>query len=121
MMKDNTHDAFWVQEEHKGGDHGGVERGNTKDVPEVDMDVVMDEDMEEGEVGPPLVSIVERLVMYQGFCTKPHVLCAYCYSPEHVIEDCPDLLKKWEENKMHCNMVHVEPRGNKKKDEEVDV
>jgi hypothetical protein len=54
---------------------------DTKEVPEEDMGVVMDEDMEEGEEDPPLVSIVERLVMYQGFCTKPCVLCAYCYSP----------------------------------------
>jgi hypothetical protein len=49
------------------------------------------------------------------------VLCAYCYSLEHVTKDYPDLLKKWEEKKMHCNMVHVEPCKNKKKDEEVDV
>jgi hypothetical protein len=31
-----------------------------KEVPEVDMDVVMDEDMEEGEVDPPLVLTMER-------------------------------------------------------------
>jgi hypothetical protein len=30
-------------------------------------------------------------------------------------------LKKWEENRAHCNMVHGEPCENKKKDEEVDV
>jgi hypothetical protein len=49
------------------------------------------------------------------------VLCAYYYSLEHVIEDCLDLVKKWEEKNMHCNMVHAEPRKNKKKYEEVDV
>jgi hypothetical protein len=49
------------------------------------------------------------------------VLCAYCYSPEHVTEDCPDLLKKWEDKKTNCNMVHAEPCKNKKKNEEVDV
>jgi len=48
------------------------------------------------------------------------VLCAYFYSTEHVIEECPNLLKKWEETKTHCNMVHVEFCKNKKKDEEVD-
>jgi hypothetical protein len=26
MMQDHTHDLFWVQEEWKGGDHGGAER-----------------------------------------------------------------------------------------------
>jgi hypothetical protein len=49
---------------------------DTKEVPEEDMDVVMDEDMEEGEEDPPLVSIVERLVMYQGFA--PNCMCALC-------------------------------------------
>jgi hypothetical protein len=44
-----------------------LREADTKEVPEVDMCVVADEDMEEGEEDPPLVSIVERLVMYQGF------------------------------------------------------
>jgi hypothetical protein len=30
------------------------------------------------------------------YCIEPHMICAYCYSPEHVTEDCLDLLKKWE-------------------------
>jgi hypothetical protein len=30
------------------------------------------------------------------------------------MEECLDLVKKWEEEKMHCNMVHVEPHKNKK-------
>ena len=36
-----------------------------KVVPEVDMDMTMEEDMEEGEVEPPLVLTLERLAMYQ--------------------------------------------------------
>jgi hypothetical protein len=49
------------------------------------------------------------------------VLCAYCYSPEPVTEYYLELLKKWEENKTNCNMVHAEPHKNKKKNEEDDV
>jgi hypothetical protein len=49
------------------------------------------------------------------------VLCAYCYSPEQVTEDCLGLLKKWEEKKGNCNMVHVKPCKNKNKNEEVNV
>ena len=48
------------------------------------------------------------------------MICAYYYSPKHVIEDYHELVKKWEEKKMHCNMVHAEPCKSKKKDEEVD-
>jgi len=36
-----------------------------KVVPEVDMDVVAKEDMEDGEVDRPLVLTLERLAMYQ--------------------------------------------------------
>jgi hypothetical protein len=43
---------------------------DTKVVLEVDMDMVRMEDTAEGEVDPPLVSIVEKLVMYQGFVTN---------------------------------------------------
>jgi hypothetical protein len=46
---------------------------NTKEFPGVDMDVVMDEDMEEGEEKPPRVSFVERLVMYQVLA--PNCMC----------------------------------------------
>jgi hypothetical protein len=45
----------------------------------------------------------------------------YYYSPESVTKDYPDLLKKWEEKKVNCNMAHAKLRINKKKDEEVDV
>jgi hypothetical protein len=38
---------------------------NIKVVPEVDMDTTTEEDMEEGEVDPPLVLTLERLSMYQ--------------------------------------------------------
>ena len=37
------------------------------------------------------------------------MLCTYCCSLEHVTKDCPDLLKKWEDKKGNCNMVHIEP------------
>jgi hypothetical protein len=49
------------------------------------------------------------------------MLCAYCYSHEHVTEDYPNLLKKWEDKKTNYNMVHVEPHKNKNKNEEADV
>jgi hypothetical protein len=62
-----------------------------------------------GEVDPPLVLIVEKLAMCQGFVPNHMLFVGIVYSPEHVIEDCPDLLKKWEEKKTHCNMVHAEP------------
>jgi hypothetical protein len=40
LMQDHTHDAFQVQEEQKGGDHGGQKEVDTKEVLEVDMDEV---------------------------------------------------------------------------------
>jgi hypothetical protein len=49
------------------------------------------------------------------------MLCAYCYSLEHVTEDCHDLLKKWEEKKTNCNIAHVKSCKKKKKNEEVDM
>ena len=49
------------------------------------------------------------------------MLCAYFYNPEHVTKDNLDLVKKWEEKKMHCNMVHVNPWKNNNKDNKVDV
>jgi hypothetical protein len=39
----------------------------TKEVPMVDMGALEIEYMAEGEVGPRLVSIVDKSVMYQGF------------------------------------------------------
>jgi hypothetical protein len=42
-------------------------------------------------------------------------------STKYVIEEFPDLLKKWEEKKEHYNMVTADMCGNQKKDEEVDV
>jgi hypothetical protein len=49
------------------------------------------------------------------------VLYAYFYSPEHATKYFLELIKKWEKNNTNCNMVHVEPCKNKKKNEEVDV
>jgi hypothetical protein len=40
---------------------------NNKEIPEVDMGVFVDDNMVEGKVDPPLASILEKLVMYQGF------------------------------------------------------
>jgi len=40
---------------------------DTKEVLEADMDMVSTKDMEEGEVGPRLVLVVEILVMCQYF------------------------------------------------------
>jgi hypothetical protein len=39
---------------------------DTKEVPEVAIDAVVDEDMEEGEADHPLALTMERLVMCQG-------------------------------------------------------
>jgi hypothetical protein len=33
LMQDNTHDALWVQEEQKGGDHDGVDKGGSQGGP----------------------------------------------------------------------------------------
>jgi hypothetical protein len=49
------------------------------------------------------------------------VLYAYLYKPEHVTEDCPNLLKKWEDKKTNYNMVHDELRKNKKNNEVFDI
>lgn len=96
-----------------------LREADTKELPEVDMCVVADEDMEEGE-RPPTCFNCGEIGLVSRFCTKPCMLCAYCYSPKHVTEDCLILVKKWEEKKIHCNMVHAEPHINKK-DAEVDV
>jgi hypothetical protein len=47
-----------------------IREEDTKGVPEVDMGVNADKDKEEGEVVPPLVLIVEIMVMYQSFVPK---------------------------------------------------
>jgi hypothetical protein len=60
LMQDHTHDVFQVQEEQKGGDHGGVERGGYQGGPRGGYGCGWDEDMEEGEVDPPLVLTVVR-------------------------------------------------------------
>jgi hypothetical protein len=75
-MQDNTHDAFWYKKNKRVVIMVVLREVDTKEVLEVDMGMVVDEDMEEGEVDPPLVSIVEKLVMYQGFV--PNHTCALC-------------------------------------------
>jgi hypothetical protein len=82
---------------------------DTKEVPEVDMGMVMDRGYGRGGGRPPTCFNCREIGHVSRFCTKPCMLCAYCYSPEHVTEDCPDLLKKWEDKKTNCNMVHAEP------------
>jgi hypothetical protein len=109
MMQDNTQDAFWVQEEQKGGEHGVTIEEDIKEDLEVGMDMVMDEDMVEEVEDPPHASIAVRLVMSHGSALSHMCSVHTCYSPKHVTEDCPDLLKKWEDKKGNCNMVHVEP------------
>jgi hypothetical protein len=55
---------------------GAWKEVDTKEVPEVDMGVVMTEDMVEGEVDPPHVLIVVRLVMSHDFVPNhAHALC----------------------------------------------
>jgi len=49
------------------------------------------------------------------------MLCAYFYSPEHVTDDSPELLKKWDEKKTDCNMVHPESCKIKKNNEDTDI
>jgi hypothetical protein len=49
------------------------------------------------------------------------VLCAYCYSPEHVTEDCPNLLEEVGRKEDALQYGACRATQNKKKDEEVDV
>jgi hypothetical protein len=44
-----------------------LKEADSKALPEVDMSAIAAEDIVEGEVDPPLISNVEKLVMYQGF------------------------------------------------------
>jgi hypothetical protein len=47
-----------------------LKEANTKEVLEVVMGLVATEDMVEGEVNPPLVLIVDKLVIFQGLVPK---------------------------------------------------
>jgi hypothetical protein len=76
---------------------------------------VMCEDMEEGEADPHLTLILEKLAMFQGFVPNRTALCGYFYNTKHVIEDCPDLLKKWEKIR-HIATWCMRASKNKKKD-----
>jgi hypothetical protein len=61
----------------------------TKEVPKLDMVIVMVEDMVDGEVDPPLVSIVEKLVIYQGFVPNHtcfvHIYTISSMSPKTIV------------------------------------
>jgi hypothetical protein len=48
-----------------------------KEVPEMDMVMVVDEDMEEGEVDPPLFFNYGEIGHVSKFCTKLHTLYWY--------------------------------------------
>jgi hypothetical protein len=72
----------------------------------VDMDEEEDEDMVEVEEDHPLVLIVVKVGHVSIFCTKPRALSVGTVQyMEHATEYFPNLLKKWEEKKAHCNMV----------------
>jgi hypothetical protein len=62
---------------------------DTKEVPEVDMGMVATEDMVEGEVDPPHVLIVVRLVMSQDFVPNcmcfVHIVIVLSMSPKIVL------------------------------------
>jgi len=49
------------------------------------------------------------------------MLRVYFYSPEQVTKEFHDLLKKREDEKTNCKMVHEELYKNKNNNEEVDV
>jgi hypothetical protein len=53
LMQDNTQDAFWVQEEKKGGEHSGTNRGDIKEDPKVDMGMCHDHGYGGGGGRPP--------------------------------------------------------------------
>jgi hypothetical protein len=43
-------------------------------------------------------------------CTKPRSSSGHYHNPEHKTEDCPKLIKKWEEKRRRVNMVTIEQR-----------
>jgi hypothetical protein len=63
LMKEHTADAYWVQEENKGGDHGGFDgealtEEATKEAREEDMEEEEEEDMVEEEDHLPILTVV---------------------------------------------------------------
>ena len=107
-MQDNTRDAFQVQEEHKGGECDGLERGRYQEGPIGGYGC--GHNLGYGGVGGrPLTCFnYGEIGHVSRFCTKRHVIFSYCYSLEHVTEDYLDLLKNWEDKETNCNMVHAE-------------
>jgi hypothetical protein len=115
MMKDNTWDAFRVQEEKKGGESGAVDRGIYQGGPRGGYEHGRGWGYGGGGSIPPTCFNCSVIDHVSWFYTKSCVIYTYFYSPKHLIEDFPYLLKKWEEKKGNCNMVHVEPHKNHKK------
>jgi hypothetical protein len=68
-MQNNTHYALWAHEEHKGGDCGSAKRDGYQKGPigGYGRGHGCDQGYSGGGGIPSLVSIVDKLVMYQGF------------------------------------------------------
>jgi hypothetical protein len=84
---------------------------DTKEVPEEDMGRHANVYMEEAATTSPLVLIAERFV--SGFVPN-----RACYVHTSIVLSMSlsivlDFMKKWEEKKQ-CNMVHAQPRNDKK-------
>jgi hypothetical protein len=94
LMKDNTRDAFWVQEEHKGGDIGGAERDGYQGGPRGEYGCNHGRGYGRGGDRSPTYFNCGEIGQVSRFCTKTRVLCAYYHSLEHVTKDYPDLVKK---------------------------
>jgi len=115
LVQDHTHDVFWVQEKNKGGEYGSAKRGGYQGGPRGGYGLGHIKGNGGGVSRPHTCFNCGQIGHVSIFFTKLCTLCGYFYSPEHVTEDCPNLLKKWEKKKEHFNMVTVEPHKNQKK------
>jgi hypothetical protein len=75
LMQDHTHDVFWVEDEHKGGDHGCVERGGYQGGPRGSYGCIVVEDMEEEEVAPHLFQLWKNWSCVKVLYQTAHSLC----------------------------------------------
>jgi len=94
LMQDNTRDAIRVHDENKGGENSSVERGGYQGGTRGGHG--HDHVCKYGGGGgrPSTCFNCNEIVHVSQLCTKPLILCAYCYSHENVTEDYHDLLKK---------------------------